>query len=99
MDIKSLSSWQVRWAQKVSYYHFRIDYPQGKANETADVLSQYPLQSAEGEKILRAENVKILHRLHSLLINASLSSLNSLAELSPPHLVLIYGTYVLPQLQ
>ena len=26
MDTKSLSSKQVRWAQNLSYYHFRIDY-------------------------------------------------------------------------
>ncbi len=26
MDIKSLSSRQVRWAQELSRYHFRIDY-------------------------------------------------------------------------
>lgn len=28
MNIKSLSSRQVRWAQKLSRYHFRIDYRQ-----------------------------------------------------------------------
>ena len=26
MDTKSLSSRQVCWAQKLSYYHFQIDY-------------------------------------------------------------------------
>ena len=26
MDTKSLSSKQVRWAQKLSYYYFQIDY-------------------------------------------------------------------------
>ena len=39
MDIKSLSSKQVRWAQKLSRYHIRIDYCQGKANKAADTLS------------------------------------------------------------
>ena len=31
MDTKSLSSRQVRWAQELSQYHFRIDYCYGKA--------------------------------------------------------------------
>ena len=39
MDIKSLSSKQVRWAQELSRYHFRIDYYQDKANGAADALS------------------------------------------------------------
>ena len=38
MDTNSLSSKQVRWAQKLSCYHFRIDYCQGKANEAANIL-------------------------------------------------------------
>ncbi len=42
MDTKSLSSRQVRWAQKLSKYHFWIDYQQGKANRAVDTLSQYP---------------------------------------------------------
>ena len=63
MDMKSLSSKQVCWAQKLSFYHFWIDYSQGKANGVAYALSQYPQQSAEEEKILWAENVKILYRL------------------------------------
>ena len=36
MDTKSLSFRQVCWAQKLSYYHFQIDYCQDKANEAAD---------------------------------------------------------------
>ena len=42
MDTKSLSSRQVRWAQELSRYHFRIDYRQGKAIGAADALSRYP---------------------------------------------------------
>ncbi len=42
MDMKSLCFRQVRWAQKLSSYHFRIDYRQSKANRAADALSQYP---------------------------------------------------------
>lgn len=47
MNIKSLSSKQVYWAQKLSKYYFRIDYCQGKAIRTDDTLSQYLQQSAE----------------------------------------------------
>ena len=41
MDKKSLSSRQVCWAQKLSRYHFQIDYCQSKANGTADALSRF----------------------------------------------------------
>ena len=85
MDTKSLSSRQVRWAQELFCYHFQIDYYQGKANRVADALSRYLQQSAEGEKTLRAENVKILHRLQSSLTNASVSSLSISVELLPLH--------------
>ena len=42
MDTKSLSSRQVRWAQELSRYHFRIDYYQGKANGAINAMSRYP---------------------------------------------------------
>ena len=99
MDMKSLSSRQVRWAQKLYCYHFRINYRQGKANRATDALFRYLQQSAEEEKTLRAENVKILHRLQSSLTNDSLSGLMlSEPNLSPLHQVLVCGTHVLPQL-
>ena len=97
MDTKSLSSRQVRWAQELSRYHFRIDYRQGKANGAANALSQYPQRNAEEEDTLQAENVKILHRLQSSLAKVSGLSANS-RHLSPFHQVLIYGTHVFPQL-
>ncbi len=56
MDTKSLSFCQVRWAQELSRYHFRIDYRQGKANATADALSRFPQRSQAEEKTLRDEN-------------------------------------------
>ena len=99
IETKSLSSKQVRWAQKLSRYHFRINYCQGKANRATDALSQYLQRSAEEEKTLRVENVKILHRLQSSLSNASLSGFSTSAELSPLHRVLICGMHVLPQLR
>ena len=98
MKTKSLSSKQVRLAQKLSRYHFRIDYCQGKANRAADTLFWYPQQSAEEEEILRTKNVKILHCLQSFLSNASLSGLSTTAELLQLYQVLICRTYVLPQL-
>ena len=49
IDTKSLSSRQVRWAQQLSQYHFRIDYYQGKANATADALLEF-LQRSQDEK-------------------------------------------------
>ena len=88
IDTKSLSSRQVRWAQELSRYHFRIDYRQGKANGAADALSRYPQRSAEEEETLRAENVKILHRLQSSLTKVSGFLVNS-SHLSPFHQVLI----------
>ena len=41
MDTKSLSFKQVRWAQKLFCYHFRIDYCWAKVNKAADTLFQY----------------------------------------------------------
>ena len=41
MDIKSLSSRQVHWAQELFWYHFRIDYCQGKANVAANAFSRF----------------------------------------------------------
>ena len=98
MDTKSLSSRQVHWAQELSHYHFQIDYCQGKANGAANTLFQYPQQSTEEEETLRAENVKILYCLQSLLTNASFSGLTFFEpNLSPLHQVLVCGTHVLPQ--
>ena len=99
MDTKSLSSRQVRWAQKLSRYYFQIDYRQGKANGAADALTQYPQRNAEEKDALRAENIKILHHLQSSLSNASFSGLSTSAKLLQLHRILICGTYVLPQLQ
>ena len=96
MDTKSLSSRQVRWAQELSRYHFRIDYRQGKANRAADALSRYPQRNAEEEATLRAENTKILHRLQSSLANVSGLSLDIS---SPLYQILVCGTAILPQLR
>ncbi len=99
MDTKSLSLRQVWWAHELSRYYFRIDYRQGKANRAADVLSQYPQRSAKEKETLQVENVKILHRLQSLLARVSrLNVRNKQQVLSPPHQVLICETVVLPQL-
>ena len=79
MDTKSLSFKQVRWAQKLSRYHFWIDYKYGKANWVADTLSQYLQQSAEEEKTFQVKNIKILHQLQFSLakvLRLSVLSLN-----------------------
>ena len=41
MDRKNLSSCEVRKAQKLFCYHFRIDYCQCKANKAVDALSYF----------------------------------------------------------
>ena len=56
MDIKSLSSRQVRWAQKLSRYHFWIDYCQDKANGAADALFRFFQRNKNEEEKLWAEN-------------------------------------------
>ena len=99
IDTKNLSSCQVRWAQKLSRYHFQIVYRQGKANGAADALSRFPQRSQEEENTPRAGNTRILHRLQSSLTNASLSGLTLSPSLTPLHQVLTYRTHVLPQLR
>ena len=98
MDIKSLSSKQVRWAQKLSRYHFRIDYCQGKANGAADVLSRFSQRNQVEKDELQTENTRIFHKLQSSLTNASLLDLCTSAELLPHHQVFICGMHVIPQL-
>ena len=97
MDTKSLSSRQVRWAQELFRYHFRINYCQGKANEAADALSRYSQQSQGEEEILQAENTKILQHLQSSLTNARASS-TSPAQISSLKHIIIFGMYALPDL-
>ena len=97
MDTKNLSSRQVRWAKKLSRYHFRIDYRQGKANGAADALFRYPQRSQGKEEILQAENTKILQRLQSSLTNARASSTPPAHVASLKH-VIICGTHALPDL-
>ena len=98
-DTKSLSFRQVWWAQKLSQYHFQINYHQEKANRAADVLSRFSQRNQAEKDKLQIENTRILHKLQSSLTNASLSSLSTSVELSPLHQVLICGTHVLPQLR
>ena len=97
METKSLNSCQVWWAQKLSQYHFEIDYCQGKANGAADALSQFFQRSDDEEEKLWAKNSQILHQLQSSLTHASLLKLSVMfSSLSPCHQVLICGTHVLP---
>ena len=89
IETKNLSSRQVHWAQELSKYHFRIDYYQDKVNNAADTLFCFPQRCQNAEEKLQAENTQILHHLQSSLTNASLSGLNTSAELSLLHQVLI----------
>ncbi len=101
MDTKSLSSRQVRWAQKLSRYHFRIDYRQGKANAAADTLSRFSQRSQAEEKMLWDENTQILHCLQISLTKASLVGLSISGHkrvLTPLDQVLICRTHILPRL-
>ncbi len=102
MNMGNLSSRQVRWAQELSMYPFRIDYQKSKANGVADALSRYSQRSAKDEETLRAENTKILHQLQSLLARVSGLSVLEMSVpgmkqkvLSPLHQLLICGTVVL----
>ena len=98
IDSKSLSFRQVRWTKELSKCLFRIDYHHGMANGAADALSRFLQKSQDEEKKLQAENTQIFHHLQTLLTNTSFSGLNTSAELSPLHQVLICVSYVLPQL-
>lgn len=57
VDTKKLSPRQVRWAQELSQYHFRIDYRRGKSKQAADALSQ-PTQKEADKETLLLENEK-----------------------------------------
>ena len=69
METTRLSPRQVRWAQELSRYWFRIDYRPGAKNP-ADGLSRRPdhMHAAEGEV---EENRQILHRLQTALRSGS----------------------------
>ena len=102
IDTKNLSSRQVRWGQELSRYHFWIDYCQGKANAAVNALLRFSQRNQDEENELRAENSQIFHCLQNSLSNASLIRLSLLSLSFLPsylHQVLIYGTYVLPQLR
>ena len=97
IDIKSLSSKQVCWTQKLSKYHFWIDYCQGKANRAANTMSRFSQINHNKEKKLWAGNIWLFHYLQSLLTNATLSDLSILVSLLLLHQVFICKTPALPQ--
>ena len=68
METTRLSGRQIRWAQELSRYDFKIDYRPGTKNP-ADALSR-PLTDEDAEKELVEQNRKILDKLqHSLSEN------------------------------
>ena len=99
IDMKSLSSQQVCWAQELSWYHFQINYCQGKANAAADALSRFSQRSQNEEDKLQAKNGQIFHCLQNLLTNASLAGLSLSSRSLHLHQDLICKMYVLPQLK
>ncbi len=103
INIKSFSSCQICWAQKLSWYHFQIDYHQRNTNTGTNALSYFPQRSQAKKETFRDENSQILHHLQSSLTRANIASLTllglaSAADLFPLHQVFICGTHVLPQL-
>ena len=66
MDTKSLSFRQVHWAQKLSQYHFRIDYYQDKANAAADALLKFSQKARMRKRSskLRIAKSFIVCRIH-----------------------------------
>ena len=53
LTTKELNRWQVRWAEMLSEYYFKIEYIKGINNAKVDALSwQVKLQGIE--KLLRA---------------------------------------------
>ena len=96
IDTKNLSFGQVSWAQNNLCYHFQIDYCQGKTNKATDILFQYSQQSAKEKKTLSAKNIKILHRLQSLLAKIS-SLLVDLSQLSLLYQIFICKMIIFPK--
>ena len=100
MDTNSLSSYQVRWAQKLSRYYFQIDYYQIKANGATGALSRFLQQDDKEEANFWAENTQIFQCLHFSSKNALISSLiATVLRFSTQYKVLICWTYLLPQLR
>ena len=75
-----------------------MNYCQSKTNEAADALSRFFQRSQSEKNKLKIENTQILHKLQSVLTNASFSGLGISAKLLPIDQVLICKTYVLLQL-
>lgn len=61
MDTKRLSGSQIRWAQELSRYNFRVDYRQG-THSPADALSRSAQLDADDDELV-VENTQILYRL------------------------------------
>ena len=75
METTRLSGRQIRWAQELSQYDFKIDYRPGSKNP-ADALSR-PLIDEDAEKKLVEQNRKILDKLQQSLSENNHSLLNA----------------------
>lgn len=75
METTRLSGRQIRWAQELSRYDFKIDYRPGTKNP-ADALSR-PLADEDAEKELVEQNRRILDKLQQSLSENNHSLLNA----------------------
>ena len=99
MDMKNLSFKQICWAQKLSQYHFQINYYSNNANAATNALSRFLQKSQDKKDELQAKNGQIFHCLQNSLTNTSLAGLSFPSFfLLHLHQILICGTYDLPQL-
>ena len=66
MDIKSLSSRQVRWAQELSWYYFQINYCQSKAIELQTLCFAFHKEVLRRKKSFKLRILKffIVYSLH-----------------------------------
>lgn len=102
LDTKSLSSCQIWWAQKLSFYYFWFNYYQKKANKAANALFQFSQRFTNKKIALRVENIQILYHLQFSLTKASLSDFslsNHDSGLFSLYLVFIWGTHGFPWLR
>ena len=75
METTCLSGKQIRWAQVLSHYDFKIDYWPGTKNP-ANALSQ-PLIDKKAENELVEQNQKILDKLQCSSLDNNDSLLNA----------------------
>ena len=94
INIKSLSSCQVQWAQELSRYYFQINYCQNKVNRVAYALSCFSQKDDKEKANSQVENTKFFYYLQFLLTNTSLSDLNLFPFSNPSSLLFQYQVFI-----